>query len=211
MSNARRPNAGYIPHGSDKGAWPKASNKPATMANAPRRASPSPRQLLRKRAASPGLFRRLLQRSSTIQTHAQAFDFCGHPHRPLRIRALMDGARFHRATARGRQAGTPVRPVLSTSSSSSSGNKSTPATLSNSSSARRGAMARENAGAPLRPSPDLPQCRARRLISPTICSTRSSIVTRPSTPPYSSITSAICTRSACIFCSRTEMRMEGGA
>src|SRR5690606_2492648 len=48
-------------------------------------------------------------------------------------------------------------------------------------------------------------------ISPITVSTRSSSVTSPSTPPYSSITSAMWIRSVCIFCRRTPIGMDGGA
>ena len=48
-------------------------------------------------------------------------------------------------------------------------------------------------------------------MSPTICSSTFSMVTRPSTPPYSSITSAMWMRAACIFCSSTQIGIDGGA
>ena len=40
---------------------------------------------------------------------------------------------------------------------------------------------------------------------------RSSMVTRPSTPPYSSMTSAMWMRAVCIFCSSTPIGIDGGA
>ena len=47
-------------------------------------------------------------------------------------------------------------------------------------------------------------------MSPTICSTTSSIDTMPSVPPYSSITSARWMRVACILASRSIAGIEGG-
>ena len=47
-------------------------------------------------------------------------------------------------------------------------------------------------------------------MSPTICSTMSSIETRPSVPPYSSTTSARWMRVACIFSSRSSAGIDGG-
>ena len=47
-------------------------------------------------------------------------------------------------------------------------------------------------------------------MSPTICSTMSSIDTMPSVPPYSSITSARWMRVACILASRSIAGIEGG-
>src|SRR5207247_789116 len=46
-------------------------------------------------------------------------------------------------------------------------------------------------------------------ISPTICSTISSIDTTPSAPPYSSTTSARWMRVVCIFASRSRTDIEG--
>ena len=37
------------------------------------------------------------------------------------------------------------------------------------------------------------------------------MVTSPSTPPYSSMTSAMWMRAACIFCSSTPIGIDGGA
>ena len=48
------------------------------------------------------------------------------------------------------------------------------------------------------------------LDSPTICSTRSSMVTRPSVPPYSSTTSAMWMRVDCMRISRFVAGIDGG-
>ena len=48
-------------------------------------------------------------------------------------------------------------------------------------------------------------------MSPTIDSTTSSIETRPSVPPYSSMTSAIWVRDACILSRRSSAGIDGGA
>ncbi len=54
----------------------------------------------------------------------------------------------------------------------------------------------------------LPSCSSS--ISPTIISTMSSIEARPSVPPYSSMTSAICVRVVCILTSRSSAGIDGG-
>ena len=48
------------------------------------------------------------------------------------------------------------------------------------------------------------------VISPTISSSMSSIVTSPAVPPYSSTTTAMCWRSACISASRASTGLESG-
>ena len=47
-------------------------------------------------------------------------------------------------------------------------------------------------------------------MSPTTISTMSSSETSPSVPPYSSMTSAICVRVACMRAIRSEASIEGG-
>src|SRR5262249_44675272 len=74
-----------------------------------------------------------------------------------------------------------------------------------------GASVREERAVGLVHTPGAVSWSCSSAISPTICSTMSSIDTTPSAPPYSSTTSARWMRVVCILASRSRTGIEGGA
>src|SRR6266850_72539 len=103
---------------------------------------------------------------------------------------------------------TRYPPSVSTSSPASPVTKSSPMTERTSSRLARASAMKELSACRTIAGGSSLSCSSS--ISPTICSTMSSIDTRPSVPPYSSTTSAKWMREACICAKRSIARIDGG-
>src|SRR5215467_7027498 len=97
--------------------------------------------------------------------------------------------------------------MVSTSSAASPTSKSLPTVPTTSSMVARASATYEPSGCCVIASVSSSSCSSA--ISPTICSTMSSIEARPSVPPYSSTTSARWMRVACMRAKRSITRIDG--